>query len=228
MACWPTAPPESSTARAQARHRCPSTRSRSVRIPPSEVLTAVAGVHRPSGWAGAAIRIASALTDWTPSPHSRQPDPSGGRTDTSGSRRANWSRTVLDVGVAYDSDVAEVRRLMGEEAHRLFAEEDWTAVLLEEPEVRGVESLGHDSVVVRLVLKTHPGEQWRVARELRERITARFDAEGIEIPFPQRTVWGAQRRHPAGGPAGAARALRILITDRSRSGGSQPTEARVA
>ena len=52
-----------------------------------------------------------------------------------------------------------------------------------------MESLGNDSVVVRLVLKTHPGEQWRVARELRERIKARFDAEGIEIPFPQRTVW---------------------------------------
>ena len=28
-----------------------------------------------------------------------------------------------------------------------------------------------------------------VARELRRRIKRRFDEEGIEIPFPQRTVW---------------------------------------
>jgi small-conductance mechanosensitive channel len=106
-----------------------------------------------------------------------------------GNMSQNWSRAVLDIGVAYDSDIASVRQLMGEVARGLFGEEDWSAVLLEEPEVWGVESLGNDSVVVRLVLKTHPGEQWRVARELRERIKARFDAEGIEIPFQQRTVW---------------------------------------
>jgi small conductance mechanosensitive channel len=118
-----------------------------------------------------------------------------------GNMSQNWSRAVLDVGVAYDSDIAEVRRVMGDEAARLYGEEEWQAVLLEEPEVWGVESLGNDSVVVRLVLKTHPGEQWAVSRELRERIKARFDAEGIEIPFPQRTVWvrdsGAPRVVPA-------------------------------
>jgi small-conductance mechanosensitive channel len=106
-----------------------------------------------------------------------------------GNMSQNWSRALLDVGVAYDSDIAEVRRVMGEEAHRLYGEQDWREALLEEPEVWGVESLADDAVVVRLVLKTRPGQQWRVARELRERIKVRFDAEGIEIPFPQRTVW---------------------------------------
>ena len=106
-----------------------------------------------------------------------------------GNKSQNWSRVVLDVGVAYKSDIAEVRRVMGEEADRLYREQEWEGVLLEEPEVWGVESLAEDAVVVRLVLKTIPGKQWGVARELRERVKARFDAEGIEIPFPQRTVW---------------------------------------
>ena len=118
-----------------------------------------------------------------------------------GNMSQNWSRAVLDVGVAYDADIAQVRSLMGDEAHKLFQEQEWESVLLEEPEVWGVESLGNDSVVVRLVLKTHPGEQWRVARELRERIKARFDAEGIEIPFPQRTVWVRQPEGPRVLPA---------------------------
>ncbi len=109
-----------------------------------------------------------------------------------GNMSQNWSRAVLDVGVAYDSDIARVRDLMGDEAHGLYVDEQWRELLLEEPEVWGVESLGNDSVVVRLVLKTLPGEQWRVARELRERIKGRFDAEGVVIPFPQRTVWVRQ------------------------------------
>ena len=44
-------------------------------------------------------------------------------------------------------------------------------------------------MTVRVTLKTAPLEQWAVAREMRQRIKARFDAEGIEIPFPQRMVW---------------------------------------
>ena len=61
--------------------------------------------------------------------------------------------------------------------------------MLEEPELWGVESLGAHGVMMRLVVKTTPSQQWRISRELRERIKAAFDEEGIEIPFPQQTVW---------------------------------------
>jgi small conductance mechanosensitive channel len=106
-----------------------------------------------------------------------------------GNMSQNWSRALLDIGVAYDSDVELVKRLMAEEAGALANDSEMAALILDEPEVWGVEDLAADSIVVRLVVKTVPGEQWGVARELRQRIKARFDAEGVEIPFPQRTVW---------------------------------------
>ena len=40
-------------------------------------------------------------------------------------------------------------------------------------------------------------EQWIVARELRLRIKEAFDAAGIEVPFPQRTIWLNQDDRPA-------------------------------
>jgi len=61
--------------------------------------------------------------------------------------------------------------------------------VIEEPSVWGVQELGVDGVVVRLALKTAPLEQWAVAREMRARIKARFDHEGIEMPFSQQVVW---------------------------------------
>ena len=70
----------------------------------------------------------------------------------------------------------------------------------------GVQNLAPDAVVVRVTLKTAPMEQWQVAREMRERIKARFDHEGIEMPLPQRVVWhrepsaGAADGDPAPGP----------------------------
>lgn len=106
-----------------------------------------------------------------------------------GNSSQDWARAVLDVGVGYGEDPARVRQLLGEVSHELAEDLEWGQLILEEPEVWGVEDLAADGVVVRLVVKTRPLKQWEVARQLRERIKVRFDAEGIEIPFPQRSVW---------------------------------------
>ena len=60
---------------------------------------------------------------------------------------------------------------------------------------------------IRLVVKTLPADQYKVMRELQHRIKDAFDAEGIEIPFPQQTIWVAppsQRLRPT--PTGRRRA----------------------
>jgi small conductance mechanosensitive channel len=106
-----------------------------------------------------------------------------------GNSSQDWARAVMDIGVSYGADPGRVRELLTEVAHELAEDPEWGHLILEEPEVWGVENLAADGVVVRLVVKTKPLEQWSVARQLRERIMVRFDAEGIEIPFPQRTVW---------------------------------------
>ena len=64
--------------------------------------------------------------------------------------------------------------------------------VIDDPEVWGVERLGAHGMAIRLVVKTRPSEQFRVSRELRRRIKAVFEEEGIEIPFPQQTVWHRQ------------------------------------
>ena len=106
-----------------------------------------------------------------------------------GNMSQNWARTVLDIPVAFSEDLTRVRRLLREVAHEVYVDPEYADDILEEPEVWGVERWEPDGVVVRVVLKTAPLRQWSVAREMRERIKDRFDAEGIEIPLPQRVVW---------------------------------------
>jgi small conductance mechanosensitive channel len=103
-----------------------------------------------------------------------------------GNQSQHWSRALIDVEVAYETDLEHAQAVIAAVAHEL-AEED--ADVLDEPEVWGVEALGAHGIAIRLVVKTRPSEQFRVSRELRRRIKAAFDQEGIEIPFPQQTVW---------------------------------------
>jgi small conductance mechanosensitive channel len=106
-----------------------------------------------------------------------------------GNMSQEWSRALLDIGIAYGTDIDAAAEIIGAVAADMAHEREHRDSFLDEPEVWGVEDLGADSVAIRLVIKTQPGRQWAIARELRRRIKNAFDAAGIEIPFPQRTLW---------------------------------------
>jgi small conductance mechanosensitive channel len=106
-----------------------------------------------------------------------------------GNKSQGWARAVVDIDVAYDEDIARVRTLLMDAANELFAQPENRKLIIEEPEIWGVEALSADAVVIRLVVKTVPLQQWKVARMLREAIKGQFDRNDVEIPFPQRTVW---------------------------------------
>jgi len=106
-----------------------------------------------------------------------------------GNTSQHWSRSLVDVDVAYDTDLDQAQDVIKAAADTLWARDKG---ILEEPEVWGVQELGQHAVKIRLVVKTTPSEQYRIGRELRRRIKDAFDAAGIEIPFPQQTVWHRQ------------------------------------
>lgn len=123
-----------------------------------------------------------------------------------------WSRAVLDIGVAYKEDVDRVIALLGELGRELHADEEWGPLIVEEPNVLGVEAFADSAVVIRMMAKTLPLKQWDVSRELRRRIKKRFDAEGVEIPFPHVTFyWGDGQVPAVPAPDGSAARTRPAL-----------------
>jgi small conductance mechanosensitive channel len=123
-----------------------------------------------------------------------------------GNMSQGWSRALLDIEVAYQEDVTHVMEVLTRVGHELRADADFGPKILDEPEMWGVEAFGANSVIIRMIIKTRPLEQWTVAREFRRRIKHEFDRLGIEIPFPQRSVWvrtdgpgGEEEEEPEGG-----------------------------
>jgi len=90
----------------------------------------------------------------------------------------------------------------------LVADQAWISQFDGDPEVVGVESLGDSAITIRTQFRTHAGKHWGVAREFRRRIKRRLEAEGIDIPYPQRTIHVRM-------PEGLARAIQPARTDRA-------------
>ena len=107
-----------------------------------------------------------------------------------------WSGYVMDVGVAYKEDtdhVVEVMRRVGDE---LRQDPNLGPMILEPIEVFGVDEFADSAVIIKARLKTHPIQQWGVGREYRRRLKKAFDAEGIEIPFPHRSIYVGEATKP--------------------------------
>ncbi|MEA3459372.1 MAG: mechanosensitive ion channel family protein, partial [Chloroflexota bacterium] len=103
-------------------------------------------------------------------------------------RTKDWSRAIVNLGVAYEEDIGRVMDALREVGRGLKEDEEFASLLLEEPTVSGVEALGDWAVTVRIMVKTKPGEQWSVARELRRRVKESFESEEIEMPYPRQEV----------------------------------------
>jgi small-conductance mechanosensitive channel len=92
-----------------------------------------------------------------------------------GNKSQGFARVVLDVPIDAWADVAQASQAILEEAERMREEDEWSDVFLGDPEVQGVESMTREETVIRMVARTRPGEQFRIARELRRRIRVRLD-----------------------------------------------------
>jgi small-conductance mechanosensitive channel len=131
--------------------------------------------------------------------------PNGSVTVVS-NRTRGFSRSVLDVGVAYEAKIDRVLDVLRSLAQEFYEDTAWRDAFLDPPEVLGVQELADSSVNVRVLFTTHPGRQWEVGREFRRRVKNRLDAEGITIPFPQRTLHLGSAADLIAAVAGSAKA----------------------
>jgi moderate conductance mechanosensitive channel len=92
-----------------------------------------------------------------------------------------WSRVVLDVPIAQNSDLEHVTQLLQSIGETMRQEDPWKELMFEDLHVLGVESFAENSMIVRSLCKTAPGKQWVVLRELRRRVQATFAKEGIDL-----------------------------------------------
>ena len=99
-----------------------------------------------------------------------------------------WAQAVVDIGIGYDADIDQALAVFEDEAAAFAAAPGWADRISGPPSVVGVDALADSAVMVRTLIRTRPGDQWAAGREFRRRMLRRLEAEGIEIPFPQRTV----------------------------------------
>lgn len=107
-----------------------------------------------------------------------------------------WSAYVFTVGVAYKEDTDRVIGVMRRVGDELRRDENFGPLMVADIEVFGVDELADSAVNIKGRIKTLPIKQWDVGREYLRRVKKAFDHEGIEIPFPHRSIYFGEASKP--------------------------------
>ncbi|HTL41417.1 MAG TPA: mechanosensitive ion channel domain-containing protein [Pseudolysinimonas sp.] len=99
-----------------------------------------------------------------------------------GNLSQGWARVIIDLAVPYEADVDAVQTRMLETAVALREEPKWRRLIIERPEIWGIESVSAEAIVIRLVVKVRAGSKDDVARELRGRLKRALDEMGVKLP----------------------------------------------
>ncbi|MBE9129205.1 MULTISPECIES: mechanosensitive ion channel family protein [unclassified Coleofasciculus] len=92
---------------------------------------------------------------------------------------------VVEVGVAYDSNLDRVYQVIEDVGKQLHAHHP---DILEPTRADGLQNFGESELLIRTLTKVKPGNHLRIQRVLRKMIKEAFDTEGIEIPFARRVL----------------------------------------
>lgn len=101
----------------------------------------------------------------------------------------HWARADLKIPVHYKTDVNRMLRITREVADEMQSAPEWNNLILDEPQILGVDDFGDSALIIRVWIKTEPMKQWDVSREFRRRFKQTLQDSDTEVPFPQRDVW---------------------------------------
>ena len=100
-----------------------------------------------------------------------------------------FSFYLLDIGIAYREDTDQVIEAVKQVDQEMRDDPDFGPYILDPIEVLGVDKFADSAVIIKARIKTPPKRQWMVGREFNRRMKYLFDKQGIEIPFPHRTLY---------------------------------------
>ena len=101
------------------------------------------------------------------------------------------SRVNMNIEVAYKEDLDHCIAVLNRVGKEMKEDPYWGEIMNEPIQVLRVDNFGESGIAIKVLGETKPIRQWDVSGEFRRRVKRTFDEEGIEIPFPHRTLyWG--------------------------------------
>jgi small-conductance mechanosensitive channel len=105
----------------------------------------------------------------------------------------DWARAVVDIPVPATADINRVNEVLRDVSTTASRADGLPDLLLDEPQLMGVESIEKDTVKLRMVARTLPGKQFEVGRRLRSLVVSALRRAGVATTGIETTEMGVSQ-----------------------------------
>lgn len=117
-----------------------------------------------------------------------------GEVKVASNKTKDFSKINLKIGVAYDTDIDKVERVINELGEEMAKDEAFEDMIVEAPKFERITDFGPYEINIKITGTVKPKRQWKVSGEIQRRIKVAFEKNGIEIPYPQQVIHYAKEK----------------------------------
>jgi len=117
-----------------------------------------------------------------------------GEIATASNKSKDFSKVNFVIRVSYEADIDQVEKIINETGEKLAKDKEFKEKIEEAPKFVRVADFGPSEINIKISGTVKPKEQWKVAGEMKRRLKAAFDKNGIEIPLPQQVIHYAKEK----------------------------------
>lgn len=93
----------------------------------------------------------------------------------------SWSQIDFSVEIAHGADIDQAISVIQKTAQTMLEEEDWRESIVTSPHILGIDSISHSGLIIRVLIRTKPAQQWKVERGFRRRVLIALGEHNIAI-----------------------------------------------
>jgi len=101
----------------------------------------------------------------------------------------SWARVDHTIELALGTDINQALQMIRDVAQGLYDDPKWRPLLVDAPEVLGIDNVSSTGILIRTWIKTQPLQQWAVGREFRYRLQLALDKQDIHVARFQEPMW---------------------------------------
>lgn len=116
-----------------------------------------------------------------------------GSIDVTTNMTMDYAQLHENITVGADTDIEQLEHVINHVGEQLDSKPELKKMIIEPPKFERITGFNHDGLVVKILGKTTPGDQWKVQGEFYKQLKKAFDKHGIDVPYPQLTVHNAKR-----------------------------------
>jgi small conductance mechanosensitive channel len=118
-----------------------------------------------------------------------------GEIKIASNKSKDYSMVDLKIKVGYNTKIDHLQEIIDAVGQEIMNDPEFSHHIIEQPRFLRIDDLSDYAITARILGKVYPKEQYLISGEIRKRLKKAFEENEIDIPYPTRVIYNAEKKN---------------------------------